>query len=156
MSRKEFNLLPSKRRMLTVVFICILGYAFLESVGGFEFFSLPESTRKMLGRAGMVIGYLSALAAGLSFHWEAKAQGIAAYAEATMRQNEGTMDLLQSLSMELDRSFDAELARCKQQIDAAKADLQETNQYLSTKAWFGWFALGGVVIGTLFQLIGAT
>ena len=156
MSRKKSNGLPSKAKMLSIVIACFAGYALLESIGGFDFSAMAEPTRKVLGRAGIVVGYLSALVAGLSFYWDTKAQEIVKRAESIKREKEEDIALLQKLSAELGRRFNTESAQSMQHVAEADADLLEASQYLSSKNWLGWLALSGVVLGTILQLISAT
>ena len=148
--------LPTKRTMLLIVLFCVVGYAALEKAGGFDFSTVEESTRKMLGRAGIIVCYLSALIAGTTFYWDSKAQGMAARAEERKQQGEASRGLLQKLSAELGHRFDSELQEYALQINNAEADLLEANRYLTSKNWLGWSALAGLIVGTLLQLVGAT
>jgi hypothetical protein len=155
MKSSQSATLPSKHRVFQLIAVFAVGYLFLEYIGAFTVRDLTSGTKAFVTRAGIVVTYISALVTGLTFYWDRKAERIAFWAEQQKQMAAANNALLNKLSTEVQRDFEAQKAWNTSVVQDMENEIQGTLQYSTTKPWLGWLAITGLVFGTYLQLLGS-
>jgi hypothetical protein len=135
---------------------CLAGYVLMEALGSYVLDDLPQATKKICSRSGIVLGYLGGLVAGMTFLWDAKANDAERLAITMLAHLSRTRALLQDFHSSVALKFDRQLAETDAQIDHFNGEAARAQEFARVRFWLGRVSLGALVCGSYLQFLGET
>lgn len=116
-----------------------------------EWFSASEKLRML--RIGIMLGYVSALIAGLDFYWDDKAAKIIALSSVSVSNASWNISLLQDAGT---ARHQEQILREQARIKAAEQEILIATNYQNSKTWLKYLAFSGLILSVTLQLLGST
>ncbi|UUE95077.1 hypothetical protein [Comamonas thiooxydans] len=144
--------LPSRSRLTWILIVMAMTFAAFEaSTFQLELFSASEKLRMV--RIGIMLGYASALIAGLDFYWDDKAARIIGLSTTSMNKASWHIKLLQD---DGGARHQEQIQREQERINIADQEIQIATTYQNSKAWLKYLAFAGLILSVTLQLLGST
>lgn len=151
----KYILLPTKSRQTIIIATALVGYIALLATGSFLFPHLPDQTKKTLTQIGLVVLYIATLNAGLAFVWTSKARRNIDLANATIKDCNSRLQLLNTQTQLLGQSFAPQIAAANDEVKEANSQLVLATSLPSVYDWAGSISMILVACGTMFCFVGA-